>query len=658
MADKPESPADPFKRAIAHATRSLAETPDLEVVFASEPPSLVGNRATLPHPPRDLNSREAARIRGMADQMALRLSHHDAAAHARARPIDAAAAEVFDAVETARIEAIGSNAMGGVRENLRAALEARLERPNSPAANRNDPIRHPSGVYVKQSSPLADALALMVRQRLTGEVPPDGGKALVEALGPEIEQKAGGDLDRLMAQIDDQAAFAKVARQILRDLDLGEEPPEDDADQSADQETEEAESNPQQSDEGDEGEDASEGASPDSAESSDAQAQAADDQDAQAEAADEGEGVEDSPDAGDAKRPSRHDASDKGKAEPAYKIYTTAHDEVVEAEGLCEPEELARLRAYLDQQLAAMSNVVARLANRLQRRLMAKQSRAWTFDLEEGVLDVARLTRVVVDPTAPLSFKQEEDTEFRDTVVTLLLDNSGSMRGRPIMVAAVCADILARTLERCGVKVEILGFTTRAWKGGLSRDDWVKAGKPAHPGRLNDIRHIVYKNADAPWRRARKNLGLMMREGLLKENIDGEALIWAHQRLLGRPEQRKVLMVISDGAPVDDSTLSVNSGHYLERHLRQVIGEIEAKSPVELIAIGIGHDVTRYYRRAVTILDVEQLGGTMVEKLAELFDEEPRRVASRREASLPPPPTVQPRPPTPSRPGSTVALGV
>ncbi len=302
-----------------------------------------------------------------------------------------------------------------------------------------------------------------------------------------------------------------------------------------------------------------------------------------------------------------------------------------------------------------MSNVVARLANRLQRRLMAKQNRAWTFDLEEGVLDVARLTRVVIDPTAPLSFKQEEDTEFRDTVVTLLLDNSGSMRGRPIMVAAVCADILARTLERCGVKVEVLGFTTRAWKGGASRDDWVKAGKPAQPGRLNDIRHIVYKNADAPWRRARKNLGLMMREGLLKENIDGEALIWAHQRLLGRPEQRKVLMVISDGAPVDDSTLSVNSGHYLERHLRQVIADVEAKSPIELIAIGIGHDVTRYYRRAVTILDVEQLGGTMVEKLAELFDEEPRRVASRRDAALAPPPTVQPRAPAPGvrpRPGA------
>ena len=329
----------------------------------------------------------------------------------------------------------------------------------------------------------------------------------------------------------------------------------------------------------------------------------------------------------DAPQRSRPDPLGGGAVEPSYKVFSSAADEVVAADELCDPEELTRLRAYLDQQLSAYSSVVARLANRLQRRLMAKQNRAWMFDLEEGVLDAARLTRIIVDPTAPLSFKQEQDTDFRDTVVSLLIDNSGSMRGRPIMVAALCADILARTLERCNVKTEILGFTTRAWKGGHARDLWIKAGKPPQPGRLNDLRHIVYKAADAPWRRARKNLGLMMREGLLKENIDGEALIWAHQRLLGRPEARRILMVISDGAPVDDSTLSVNSGHYLERHLREVIAEIESKSPVELIAVGIGHDVTRYYRRAVTLVDVEQLGGAMTEKLAELFDEEPRVIS-------------------------------
>ena len=291
------------------------------------------------------------------------------------------------------------------------------------------------------------------------------------------------------------------------------------------------------------------------------------------------------------------------------------------ASDLCDDEELTRLRAYLDKQLSNLQGVVARLANRLQRRLMAQQNRSWDFDLEEGILDTAKLMRVVIDPMHPLSFKMEKDTNFRDTVVTLLIDNSGSMRGRPITVAATCADILARTLERCGVKTEILGFTTRAWKGGQAREKWLAAGKTANPGRLNDLRHIIYKAADDPWRRSRRALGLMMREGLLKENIDGEALIWAHNRLLGRPEQRRILMVISDGAPVDDSTLSVNSGNYLERHLRQVIADIEGKSPVELIAIGIGHDVTRYYKRAVTIVDAEELGGAMTEKLAELFED-------------------------------------
>jgi cobaltochelatase CobT len=303
-----------------------------------------------------------------------------------------------------------------------------------------------------------------------------------------------------------------------------------------------------------------------------------------------------------------------------YHAYTNAYDEIVAAEDLCDAEELTRLRGYLDQQLVHLQGAVTKLANRLQRRLMAQQSRSWDFDQEEGLLDAARLARVIVNPEHSLSYKVERDTDFRDTVVTLLIDNSGSMRGRPISIAAISADILARTLERCGVKVEILGFTTRAWKGGQSREGWLSAGRPPHPGRLNDLRHIVYKNADEPWRRARKNLGLMMREGLLKENIDGEALLWAHGRLIARPEERRVLMVISDGAPVDDSTLSVNSGTYLERHLRQVINWIEARSPVELVAIGIGHDVTRYYSRAVTIMDAEQLGGTMIEQLASLFD--------------------------------------
>ena len=311
--------------------------------------------------------------------------------------------------------------------------------------------------------------------------------------------------------------------------------------------------------------------------------------------------------------------------EPPYCSYTDEFDEFIDATELCDAEELGRLRAYLDQQLSNMQGVVARLANRLQRRLLAKQNRSWEFDLEEGMLDAGKLARVVTNPLLPLSFKLELDMDFRDTVVTLLIDNSGSMRGRPITVAAMCADILARTLERCNVKVEILGFTTRAWKGGQSREKWLREGKPAAPGRLNDLRHIIYKGADAPWRRARRGLGLMMREGLLKETIDGEGLIWGHNRLVYRPEQRRILMVISDGAPVDDSTLSVNTGNYLEKHLRGAIGWIENQSPVELIAIGIGHDVTRYYQRAVTIVDAEQLGGAMMDKLAELFDEDTDR---------------------------------
>jgi cobaltochelatase CobT len=308
-----------------------------------------------------------------------------------------------------------------------------------------------------------------------------------------------------------------------------------------------------------------------------------------------------------------------------YRIYTQQFDEIVPATELCDPEELTRLRNFLDQQLQSMQGVVARLANKLQRLLMAQQNRHWEFDIEEGILDTARLPRIIIDPMYPLSFKREKDMVFRDTSVTILLDNSGSMRGRPIMVAAMCADILARTLERCAVKVEILGFTTRAWKGGQSREKWIAAGKPPHPGRLNDLRHIIYKAADEPLRRARRNLGLMMREGLLKENIDGEALMWAHNRAIARTEQRRILMVISDGAPVDDSTLSVNAGNYLERHLRNVIEDIETRSPVELVAIGIGHDVTRYYRRAVTIVDAEQLGGAMTEQLTSLFVEEHAR---------------------------------
>ncbi len=630
MAAKNESPIEPFKRALAHAARSLAEQPDLEVVFSAEGPSLSENRAVLPHPPRDLPPHEAARIRGLADQMALRIAHHDAAADARLRPRSAESAAVFESLEQARTDAIGANALGGVRANLTAALEHDID------------ARGLARLDERTAPPMADVLSLMVRERLTGDAPPQAAQALVDRFRADVEARAGADLDRLKDAIEDQSAFAKIARQVLRDLEIGDASDAEDQDDSGEDEPDGGEGEGQDGEQGE-----GEAAPPEKMQISDEQSDDADAETVEVDDMEMSDVSDEDAEMGEDSKSSRPSPDDPGLPEPPYKVFTTDYDETIDAEDLCEPEELDRLRAYLDQQLASLSSVVSRLANRLQRRLMAKQNRSWSFDLEEGILDTARLTRVVVDPTAPLSFKQEQDTDFRDTVVTLLLDNSGSMRGRPIMVAAVCADILARTLERCGVKVEILGFTTRAWKGGSSRDDWVKAGKPPMPGRLNDLRHIIYKSADAPWRRARKNLGLMMREGLLKENIDGEALVWAHQRLIGRTEQRRILMVISDGAPVDDSTLSVNSGHYLERHLRTVITDIEQQSPVELIAIGIGHDVTRYYRRAVTIVDVEQLGGAITDQLAELFEEEPKGAPRKKPLRFEPPPTVQPPPPKP-----------
>jgi cobaltochelatase CobT len=614
MANPPESPTEPFKRALAHAARSLAEKPDLEVVFSAEGPQLYGNRAVLPHPPRDMSPRDAARLRGLADRMALRLAHHDGGEHSRLRPFGLEANAVFESIEEARIQAIGANALGGVRANLTAALESDLDKQSlSRAAERPE-------------LPSPEVMGLLVRERLTGEAPPASSKALVDHYRTDIEARAGKDLDRLAQAIDDQASFARIARAILQDLELAEDTTSQDSESS--EAGEEEQQDPSETDEDDSdqtGDAEGDGASMEKADSMEGPADSSETQQSEAEDGEAGDDWDEASEGGDGAKAARPDMEAEARRE-LYHVFTTQFDEVVEPDALADSEELTRLRAYLDQQLLNLSSVVSRLANKLQRRLLAKQNRAWSFDLEEGILDVARLTRVIVDPTAPLSFKEEQDTDFRDTCVTLLIDNSGSMRGRPIMVAAVCADILARTLERCGVKVEILGFTTRAWKGGSSRDEWLKAGKPPQPGRLNDLRHIIYKSADAPWRRARRNLGLMMKEGLLKENIDGEALVWAHSRLLGRPEQRRILMVISDGAPVDDSTLSVNSGHYLERHLRQVISEIEATSPVELTAIGIGHDVTRYYRKALTIVDVEQLGGALVERLAELFDEQPRKV--------------------------------
>jgi cobaltochelatase CobT len=518
---------------------------------------------------------------------------------------------MYEAVEQARVEALGARAMPGMAKNLAAMLEDRYQKKSVT-----------KGASDRANAPLEEAVALLVRHRLTGEAPPQNAKLLVETWRPWVEDKASRHLDHLLNAIHDQAAFSRMTRDLIAALDMADELGED---PDKGEENKEDETEPD-SGERNETSDSEEQDSQQSAEEmqeaeGDTEAAELDAQQLDLDESDDMEG-EETPDGEEPWRPQLPFSSLSN--EDFYRVYTNQFDEEIAAEDLCDSDELTRLRNYLDKQLSNLQGVVARLANRLQRRLMAQQNRSWDFDLEEGILDAARLPRVVIDPLHPLSFKIEQEMQFRDTVVTLLLDNSGSMRGRPITVAATCADILARTLERCGVKVEILGFTTRAWKGGQSREKWLSAGKPANPGRLNDLRHIIYKSADMPWRRARRNLGLMMREGLLKENIDGEALIWAHNRLLARSEQRRIMMVISDGAPVDDSTLSVNSGNYLEKHLRQVITDIESRSPIELIAIGIGHDVTRYYKRAVTIVDAEELGGAMTEKLAELFDENAR----------------------------------
>jgi cobaltochelatase CobT len=621
MTQPKDDRAERFKAVLGTAMKTIALDPELSVVFGNDQPVLTGHKARLPQVNANATLRDIAITRGMSDSFALRLANHRDDVHNKYMPQGKNARAMFDAVEQARIEAIGANAMPGVAHNLSVMLDDKYSKTVvNRTSNRRD-------------TPLEEAVGLMLRERLTGEPPPAAVRNYVDLWRSWVEEKASVNLDTLRDALNDQQQFAKLSRELIAALDMGDElgedpdkgeeneesPPEEDSgerNETPEGEQEQSESQTQQEMEEASGE----------SESSESEARAVDSDDVP-----DDQDVDDNTDGDEPFKPQlpfSNSASGDG-----YKVFSNAFDEMVGANDLCDEEELTRLRAYLDKQLSNMQGVVARLANRLQRRLMAQQNRSWDFDLEEGMLDTSKLMRVVIDPMHPLSFKMEKDTQFRDTVVSLLIDNSGSMRGRPITVAATCADILARTLERCSVKTEILGFTTKAWKGGQSREKWLAGGKTPNPGRLNDLRHIVYKAADEPWRRARKNLGLMMREGLLKENIDGEALIWAHNRLLGRREQRRILMVISDGAPVDDSTLSVNSGNYLERHLRHVISDIEGRSPIELIAIGIGHDVTRYYKRAVTIVDAEELGGAMTEKLAELFEEKSAHGSPRRRAA-------------------------
>jgi cobaltochelatase CobT len=610
-ANKPDT-TQAFKSAMGAAVRAIAGKPELEVSFSADRPLLTSDKARLANLPRLPTRRDIAIARGQGDAMAMRLASHDTDIHRRRSPAEPEARAAFDALEQARVEALGCLRMPGMVGNIHEMLDDRLFRANL------------AEVSNKDDAPLAEALGLIIRERIAGVSVPPSGNAVVDLWKKEIEQKAGLSLTSLLQQFENQDLFARAAKHVLRDLNLVPEGELDDAD--GEDEDKGDDQDPERGQDDEKTPEQGEGESED-AEADDDQAPGDSDETGETEGTDQDfqETDDDQPgEAGDEAPLPPPGANAKEFANQFnYKIFTQKFDEIVKAAELCPPEELDQLRALLDKQLENLAGAVARLANKLQRRLMAQQNRSWEFDLEEGLLDTARLTRVVTDPLGALSFKHERDTDFRDTVVTLLIDNSGSMRGRPITIAAICGDILARTLERCGVKVEILGFTTRAWKGGKSREAWLEAGRPANPGRVNDIRHIIYKGADEPWRHARRNLGLMMREGLLKENIDGEALEWAKKRLLARTENRRILMVISDGAPVDDSTQSVNAGNYLEAHLRQVIEEIETRTPIQLVAVGIGHDVTRYYRRAVTLLDAEELAGALTDELAALFDEQP-----------------------------------
>ena len=600
-----ETQSQILKRSIAVTTRALSGEADLDVRFTGEEGGLSDGRVNLPNIPDSTSARQTAVLRGKADALALRLANHDPLTHKVLRPGPGPAREIFDMLEQTRCEAIGGQSLKGAGDNLQAALVDHCMRKGFASAT--DP----------EQAPLSEAVALLARERLTGRDIPKEASGLVSLWRSEIEAKAGPSLSALGADIGDQATFAELVRDVLRDMGLIDEAGSESENSEDEAESENDTSNPsaqEQQDTDDEQQTETESAS----DTGDA-----DESEQQSSLLDDDADLGDAQDSHGDEVPVRPNFFPTGSDRSSYGVFSRKHDETIRAEDLCEAEELARLRMYLDRQLERLKGAVARLANRLQRQLLAQQQRSWNFDLEEGVLDAARLTRLVTDPMQPLSFKEETEIEFRDTVVTLLLDNSGSMRGRPIMIAALTADILARTLERCGVKVEVLGFTTRAWKGGQSREDWIAAGKPRNPGRLNDLRHIIYKSADMPIRRASNNLGLMMREGLLKENIDGEALLWAHERLLARPEARRILLVISDGAPVDDTTQSHNKSGYLENHLREVISDIERRSDVQLLAIGIGHDVTRWYRRAVTITDAEQLGGAITNQLADLFRDQP-----------------------------------
>ena len=592
-----------IKKAISSTTRAIAENKEIDVVFEDNLSS-TDNKIVLPKIENNEDLKNLNQLRGYADNEALKYKYHNKEIYIQFEPSGEKNRKIYEVLENTRIQLIGSKLMRGVKSNLKTLNEQKFREKNL------DTISKQSDLNIE------DAIDLYLRNKINPNYLPLNSNNALNLWKKWLNNKISGSSDKLLKNLNDQKLFAEIVNELIKELDYYDNENSEDKDnkEEENQNIDQLENN-----EVNEMENQSSFSDEESTESEEEVGYDETEMNIDQQEDDELSEVDEG---------NTENATPQYKAENSvekilneYEVYTEEFDEVITAKNICEDEELNRLRAYLDQQLKAYQMIISRLANRLQRKLLAKQNRSWDFDLEEGLLDTSRLTRIIMDPYHSLSFKKEKDTDFKDTVVTLLIDNSGSMRGRPITVAAMSADILARTLERCGVKVEILGFTTRAWKGGKSREHWMQNKKIPSPGRLNDLRHIIYKGADEPWRRSKKNLGLMMREGLLKENIDGEALLWAHKRLHARYEARKILMVISDGAPVDDSTLSVNTGNYLEKHLRGVINWIESKSSIQLLAVGIGHDVTRYYKRAVTIVDAEQLADVMTEQLVDLFEE-------------------------------------
>ncbi|MAJ15354.1 MAG: cobaltochelatase subunit CobT [SAR116 cluster bacterium] len=598
-----------FQNATAATIKAIApkKLKNREIQFFGNDSRINSKQITIAKANSDFDESVVKKTRGESDKISLKLQYHDNQIHSKLKPTSDLASIIFNLAEDTRIESIGSKKFIGIKDNLQNLIEKKFE---------SNLIAPPGS---DDTTSFINAMHLYLRKKLSDSSNPEKSEKTMSVWEPWLEKRVGAFISKLSDNIENQEIFAKNMNYLLTaikselgDLDDSNNDSDDDSDEnSMDEENSDDENNTSQGESEEENEDGIETGIDENTESTAGENEVSD-EDLENN---EGEGNE------ELISKQQNNKNQLDNKSDGYKIFTNKYDEIINAIDLCDGDELLRLRKTLDKQLENLQGAVARLANKLQRKLQARQNRTWEFDLEEGMLDAAKLARVVSNPMFPLSYKIEKDTKFKDTIVSILIDNSGSMRGRPITIAAISADILARTLERCGVKVEILGFTTKAWKGGQSREQWINQGKVTNPGRLNDLRHIIYKSADAPWRRSKNSLGLMLREGILKENIDGEALIWAHDRIYYRYEERKILMVISDGAPVDDTTLSANSGNYLEKHLKLVINFIENNSPVELIAIGIGHDVTRYYKKAVTLTDAEHLAGAMTEQLADLFDE-------------------------------------